>query len=242
MQDPVLILGASGVIGAAIARRLCDDGPVILHGHEGTGRLESLAGEIDGAATVSADLCDPDQVSAMFERLAAEHEALRGIVFAVARPFPHKLTHKTDWSVFETQIDTQFKALHLSLSAALPLLEAHDGTARALVLSTEYVLGPPPVKIAPYVAAKAALTTYARVLAQEWLGRGVRVHILAPGMVESALTAELPDMYLQQVAKTMPEKRLTSAEDVAATAAFLMSEAGDVMYGTVVLASRAQRR
>ena len=92
------------------------------------------------------------------------------------------------------------------------------------------------------MAAKAALTAYARVLAQEWLGRGVRVHILAPGMVKSAMTAELPDMYLEQVAEAMPEKRLTSAEDVAGTAAFLMSEAGDVLYGTVVLVSRAQRR
>jgi len=242
MQNPVLILGASGVIGAAITRRLCGDGPVVLHGHEGTSRLESLAGEIDGAATVNADLCDPGQVSAMFERLAADHGALRGVVFAVASPFPHKLTHKTDWSVFEAQLDTQLKALHLSLSAALSLLEANEGTARALVLSTEYVLGAPPVKIAPYVAAKAALTAYVRILAQEWMDRGVRVHILAPGMVESALTAELPEMYLQQVAEAMPEKRLTSAEDVAAVAAFLMSEAGDALYGTVVPVSRAQRR
>jgi 3-oxoacyl-[acyl-carrier protein] reductase len=178
----------------------------------------------------------------MFERLAADHGALRGVVFAVASPFPHKLTHKTDWSVFKAQLDTQLKALHLSLSAALSLLEAHEGTARALVLSTEYVLGAPPVKIAPYVAAKAALTAYVRILAQEWIDRGVRVHILAPGMVESALTAELPEMYLQQVAEAMPEKRLTSAEDVAAAAAFLMSEAGDALYGTVVPVSRAQRR
>lgn len=242
MQSPVLILGASGVIGAAIARRLSGDGPMILHGHKGTDRLQSLAKEIDGAATVNADLCDPAQVSDMFGKLSKDHGALRGVVFAVASPFPHKLTHKTDWSVFETQIETQLKALHLSLSAALPLLEAHEGTARALVLSTEYVLGAPPVKIAPYVAAKAALTAYARVLAQEWLGRGLRVHILAPGMVESALTAELPEMYLEQVAEAMPEKRLTSAEDVAAAAVFLMSEAGDAMYGTVVPVSRAQRR
>ncbi len=246
MQNPVLILGASGVIGAAIARRLGDDGPVILHGHEGTDRLQSLAREIDrdmdGAATVCADLCNPGQVTDMFGKLSEDHDALRGVVFAVASPFPHKLTHKTDWSVFEAQIETQLKALHLSLSAALPLLEAHEGTARALVLSTEYVLGAPPVKIAPYVAAKAALTAYTRVLAQEWLNRGVRVHILAPGMVESALTAELPEMYLQQVAEAMPEKCLTSTEDVAAAAAFLMSEAGDAMYGTVVPVSRAQRR
>ena len=242
MQNPVLILGASGVIGAAIARRLSGEGPVILHGHEGAERLEILAGEIEGAATVRADLCDPGQVSTMFEKLSKNHGSLRGVVFAVASPFPHKLTHKTDWSVFETQIQTQLKALHLSLSAALPLLESHEGTARVLVLSTEYVLGAPPVKIAPYVAAKAALTAYTRVLAQEWLDRGVRVHILAPGMTKSALTAELPDMYLEQVAEAMPEKRLTSAEDVAGTAAFLMSEAGDVLYGTVVPVSRAQRK
>lgn len=139
-------------------------------------------------------------------------------------------------------MDGQLKALHLSLAAALPLLRGRDGGARVVVLSTEFVLGNPPAKIAPYMAAKAAMTAYARVVAQEWLNFGVRVQVLAPGMVPSALTADMPQEYLDQVAAGMPEKRLTAAEDVAAIAQFLLTPAADPLYGTIIPASRAARR
>jgi 3-oxoacyl-[acyl-carrier protein] reductase len=152
------------------------------------------------------------------------------------------LAHRTDWSVFQEQFDTQLKFLHETIRATKPLMETAESGARVIVLSTEFVLGAPPQKIAPYVAAKAALTTYARVAAQELIKQGIRVHILAPGMVESALTADMPAEYLAEVAAAMPEKRLTSAMDVADVAQFLFTPAADSMYGTVIPVSRADRR
>jgi len=246
MQNPVLILGASGVIGAAIARSLSENTPVLLHGLGPSERLETLAAELKPGPceveTETADLCDQADTEALFSRILENHGKLGGLVFAIARPFPHKLTHRTDWAVFQEQIDSQLKALHLSLTCALPLLEKQKAETRVIVMSTEYVLGPPPVKIAPYVAAKAALTAYARTIAQEWIERGVRVHILAPGMVLSRLTDDLPEMYIEKITDELPEKRLTTAEDVAAVAKFLMSAEADTLYGTVVPVSRAQRR
>lgn len=245
MQAPVLILGASGVLGGAIATRLFHDGrQVILHGNSGLEKLRGVAEACDGALALTADLTDEDSVAALFGEVSKTHDSLNGIVFAVAVPFPHKLTHRTPWSVFQNQIDTQLKAAHLSLTAAMPLLKARgpEQTGRALVISTEYAMGMPPIKIAPYVAAKAALTAYAKVIAQEWIAHNLRVHIMAPGMVVSNLTADLPDMYLDQVAEAMPEKCLTSADDVADVAAFLMTSAADSLYGTVVPVTRAERR
>lgn len=238
MQDPVLILGATGTLGGAIARRLAADGtPLAVHGRRADERLDALAADT-GARAVVADLTDETAVTALF----AGFQRLSGVVFAVGAPFPHKLAHRTGWDVFQGQVDGQLKALHLSLSAALPLLRGRDGGARVVVLSTEFVLGNPPAKIAPYMAAKAAMTAYARVVAQEWLGFGVRVHVLAPGMVPSALTADMPQEYLDQVAAGMPEKRLTAAEDVAGIAQVLLSPAADPLYGTIIPASRAARR
>ncbi len=245
MQAPVLILGASGVLGGAIAGRLFQDGnQVILHGNKGLEKLQGVAEGCGQAMTVTADLTDEESVAAMFKEIAEIHHGLNGIVFAVAVPFPHKLTHRTPWSVFQNQIDSQLKAAHLSLTATMPLLKAcgPEQTGRALVISTEYAMGMPPIKIAPYVAAKAALTAYAKVIAQEWIAHNLRVHILAPGMVISNLTADLPEMYLDQVAEAMPEKRLTSVDDVADVAAFLMTAAADSLYGTVVPVTRAERR
>jgi 3-oxoacyl-[acyl-carrier protein] reductase len=235
MQDPVLILGAAGTLGSAIARALAGSAPLAVHGRKLDARLEALAAET-GATAVSADLADEPRVAGLF----AQFPRLSGLVFAVGSPFPHKLAHRTGWEVFQAQMDGQLKALHLCMSSALPALKAAGG--RVLVLSTEFVLGMPPAKIAPYMAAKAAMTAYAQVVAQEWLPQGVRVHILAPGMVPSQLTADMPQEYLDQVAAGMPEKKLTSAEDVAGIARFLMSPAADPLYGTIIPASRAARR
>lgn len=237
MQDPLLILGATGTLGGAIARQLAGSVPLAVHGRRADDRLNALAAET-GARAVIADLTDEAAVTALF----AGFERLSGLVFAVGSPFPHKLAHRTGWDVFQQQLDGQLKALHLSLAAALPLLRGRAGGARVVVLSTEFVLGNPPAKIAPYMAAKAAMTAYARVVAQEWLAFGVRVQVLAPGMVPSALTADMPQEYLDQVAAGMPEKRLTAAEDVAGIAQFLLSPAADPLYGTIVPASRAARR
>ena len=167
---------------------------------------------------------------------------LSGIVFSAARPFPHKMAWNTDWSVYQDQMDSQLKALHLTVTALKPILKGREDGARIIVLSTEYVLGAPPTKIAPYIAAKAALTAYCRVLAQEVLKAGIRIHIAAPGMVRSALTADLPDAYLDDVAAAMPEGKLTDAQDVADLCVHLMSPAADPLYGTVLPVSRAQRR
>ena len=237
MPPVALILGATGAIGSAIARRLSARASVILHCSAPSDRLEKLARETNGAVR-NADLTDEAATKALFVGL----DGLDILVFAVGRPFPHKLAHRTGWDVFQDQLDSQIKALHLALSSAFPLLKGRENGARVLVISTEFVLGLPPVKIAPYMAAKSAMTSYARVIAQEWLGHGIRVQIIAPGIVRSALTADMPDEYLTQIAETMPEKRLTSAEDVADLADFLLSPAADSLYGTIVPASRAVRR
>ena len=85
-------------------------------------------------------------------------------------------------------------------------------------------MGLPPIKIAPYVIAKSALTTYARILSQELLPKNIRVHIMAPGLIQSKLTMDLPKKYLEILKAEMPEKTFTSMRDIADIAALLMSD------------------
>ena len=156
-------------------------------------------------------------------------------------PFKNRLTHRTGWEAFEEQMQSQVKALHLIATAAFPLLSANEGTSRFIIIGSEFTLGAPPVKTAPYSAAKSAMTAYAQIIAQEWLKHAIRVHILAPGLVRTELVADMPDAFLDQLAETMPEKMLTSAEDVAALAAFCMTDAADALYGAPLRVSRGAR-
>ena len=241
MQSPVLVLGAGGAIGAAVARRLVRERAVVVHARAAGGALDAWAAEA-GAKTSFADLCVAGEVEAMFESLARSHNSLSGLVYAAGRPFSNRLSHRTEWRAFADQLDIELQALHRVFGLALPLLRAESGGSRAVVVSSEYVLGAPPPKAAPYVAAKYAMTGYARVVAQEWLPLGVRVHLVAPGLIRSGMTAGLPDAYLEQVEAAMPERRLTGATDVADVVAMLLTPAGDTLYGTVIPVTRAARR
>jgi 3-oxoacyl-[acyl-carrier protein] reductase len=243
MPDPILILGATGGLGSALARCLKVDGvPLLLHGRR-TAQLQSLAAEIgEPTRTFAADLTSPDEVSTLFRQIEERHPRLDGILFSVATRFPQRLTHRTPWALFEEQINGQLKALHLVASEAFRLIADGPQPSRFIVMSTEFVLGTPPIKIAPYVAAKSAMTAYAQIIAQEWLSRNVRVHIVAPGMVKTDLLGDMPEAYLEQVAAQMPEKRLTTAEDVATFVRFLFTSAADPLYGLPLQISRAARR
>jgi NAD(P)-dependent dehydrogenase (short-subunit alcohol dehydrogenase family) len=245
VQDPVLILGATGSIGGAIAKRLATTGPVILHGRNQK-KLNLLKSDLSNSKhqidSHLADLRRSDEVQSLFNKIAMQHKKLSGIVFSVAQPFSNKLTHNVPWKDFSEQIDSQLKSLHFVVQNALPLLKERNGGARVVILSTEFLIGAPPIKTAPYVSAKAALTAYSRVLSQEWLKHDIRVHILAPGMVKSSLIADMPDRYLEQLVEGMPEKQLTTADDVADISEFLMTPKADTLYGTIIHTSRAVRR
>ena len=241
MQDPVLIIGASGTIGSAIAQRLNKSGQsLILHGRQNGQALEDLSRSLS-APRFAADLSQENDVRKFTDAVIQKHPKLSGVIFCAARPFPRKLALKTEWAVFQDQIDTQIKALHMTLQALKPTLENRPDGGRVVVLSTEAVLGAPPQKMASYIAAKAALTAYCRVIAQDLLRAEIRVHILAPGMVRSALTSDMPEQYLEMVEAEMPEAKMTTAQDVAGICAMLMSDTGDTLYGTVVPVSRATR-
>jgi NAD(P)-dependent dehydrogenase (short-subunit alcohol dehydrogenase family) len=242
VPDPVLILGASGGIGRAIASRLSRARySLILHGRDTT-RLAALSADLGGTCFVeAADLSDEVEAAALFERVREAHGRLGGMVFSIATPFANKLAHRTAWSIFDRQISTQLKALHLSAAAAYPLLSEGNGTRRVVLVSSEFAVATPPIKTAPYAAAKAAMTAYGQVIAQEWLGKGIRVHIVAPGMVKTPLIAHIPDEFLDQVADSMPEGRLTTVEDIAGVVEFLMSDAADTLYGSPIRVSRGER-
>jgi 3-oxoacyl-[acyl-carrier protein] reductase len=241
MQSPVLILGAGGAIGGAIARRLAPERLIVAHARAPGGALDAWAGAAKVEA-VHADLASAPAVEALFAGLARRHPALSGLVHAAGRPFANRLAHRTGWDAFREQIEIELESLHRILVLALPLLRAEEGGARVVLVGSEFTLGAPPPKAAPYIAAKYAMTGYARVLAQEWLAYGVRVHIVAPGMLRSGMTVGMPDDYLSGVEAQMPEKRLTSADDVAQVAAMLLTPSGDTLYGTVVPVTRAARR
>lgn len=244
MSQPVIVFGATGGFGSAIAQNLAHSGrPLILVGRDQT-RLRALGEEtgVVGEDLISLDVTDTAAVETALQALGERHPKLSGAVVSVASRFQNKLAHRQPWSAFSEQIDLHVKALHAVMVGLRPMLTGQAQGARVVLLSTEYVLGAPPIKTAPYVTAKAAMTAYAQVMAQEWLRDAVRIHILAPGMARTDLVGDIPELFLEQIEAAMPEKMLTRTEDVANMAAFCLTPQADTLYGEPIRVSRANRR
>lgn len=85
-----------------------------------------------------------------------------------------------------------------------------------------------------YTAAKAGLVGFSKSLAQEMASRGITVNVVAPGFIDTDMTAGLPDLVKDEIMKRIPMKRLGKAEDIAAAVVFLASDAANYITGETI--------
>ncbi|MBL4919034.1 SDR family NAD(P)-dependent oxidoreductase [Szabonella alba] len=227
----VLIWGATGGIGGAIARGLQAAGvPLHLTGRDAT-RLAALAEEL-GASHTAADVLDPDSFAKVS---AAAGSALVGLVYAVGsitlRPLP-RLTPED----FHRDFRLNAEGAALAVQAALPALKAGaaDRTSSVVLFSSVAVTQGFGAH-ASVSMAKGAVEGLTRALAAE-LSPHVRVNAVAPSLTDTPLAAGLTanDKVAGAIAQLHPLPRLGRATDSAALAAFLLSEQADWITGQVI--------
>ena len=193
MPDPtdvsspvVLLLGASGGIGSALARRLAARGARLVLAARDADRLAALADETGGVA-VALDAADPDAVKAAAERAVAEFGRLDGAANLVGSILL-KPAHLTSPDEFEATI-------RLNLTTAFNLVRAATkamyGTGGAVVLMSSAAAGIGMANHEAIAAAKAGVEGLARSAAATYAPRGIRVNAVAPGLVRTPLAARL---------------------------------------------------
>ena len=138
-----------------------------------------------------------------------------------------------DWDAFQRQIDIHLKGAFNCAKCALPkMVEAKFGSM--VFIGTVYTEGVPPVQQARYVVAKAALTSLARCLAAEYGPMNIRVNVVAPGMTQTGMIADLPDKVKMLTKMQTPLRRLAEPEDIAHTIAFLLNPASRHITGQTI--------
>ncbi|WP_336027834.1 SDR family NAD(P)-dependent oxidoreductase [Geodermatophilus sp. FMUSA9-8] len=188
----VLVAGATGVLGGALARALADAGArVALAGRDG-GRLEALAAELGGAPASAVDAVDVDAVRTAVDAAAGSLGGLDAVVVAwgVVAFGP---AADADDAVTEELFAVNALAPMSLVRAALP----HLADGGAVVLLSAVVADAPTLGMAEYSASKAALSAWASVLRRELRGRSVAVLDVRPphvdtGLVDRALAGTPP--------------------------------------------------
>jgi 3-oxoacyl-[acyl-carrier protein] reductase len=227
-----LVTGASGGIGAAIARTLHAQGAAVVLSGTRRDALDSLAVELGKRAFVCpADLGDPAQAEALVEAAESAAGALAILVnnAGMTRDGLALRMGDADWqAVLEVDLAAPFR---LARAALRGMLRRRAGR----IINIASIVGVTGnAGQANYAAAKAGLIGLTKALAHEVASRGITVNAVAPGFVDTAMTNRLSEQQRARLTESIPLGRIGKAEDVAAAVAYLASdEAGWVTGATL---------
>jgi 3-oxoacyl-[acyl-carrier protein] reductase len=228
-----LITGASGALGAAMARRLAREGAhLLLHANSRLEAVQSLAEEIraagGGAHALAFDVTDAPAAQAACDRLLAEGPVQVIINNAGIHDdavFPGMRAEQ--WHrVIDVSLDGFFNVTRALL---LPMLRTRWG--RVINISSVAAIMGNRGQV-NYAAAKGALNSATKALSLEVAGRGVTVNAIAPGIIESPMAGAVFDA--KAVAALVPAGRAGKPEEVAALAAFLAGPEAGYITGQII--------
>ena len=227
-----LVTGASGGIGAAIARALHGQGAAVALSGTRTGPLESLAAELGERAHVCpADLRDPAAADALIAAAEAAAGPLHVLVnnAGMTKDGLAMRMKDEDWAaVLDVDLAAPFR---LARAALRGMLRRRAGR----IIGIGSVVGATGnAGQANYAAAKAGLVGMSKALAQEVGSRGITVNVVAPGFVETAMTDALPAEQRAKLVSAIPLGRMGQPGDVAAAVVWLASDEAGWVTGTTV--------
>jgi 3-oxoacyl-[acyl-carrier protein] reductase len=227
-----LVTGGSGGIGAAVCRALAADGFSVLVGYGSSpDAARAVAAACDGKAeAVAVDVTDAASVAAAVDR-AGDLGTLHVLVNNAGVTHDDLLLRLDDDALHRT-LDVNLAGAFRTARAALrPMLRARGG--RIVNISSVVGLTGNAGQTA-YAASKAGLVGLTKSLAREVARKGITVNVVAPGYVETAMTAALPDEARTHLRDLAPIGRAVAADEVAAAVRFLVSPAAGAITGAVV--------
>ena len=242
LSDTVaLVTGSSRGAGAAIARALAHHGAAVCVNYvQSKDKADAVVAEIEAAGgrafAHGADVTDPDAVRAMVEATVkrfgridvAVNNALPKYSFDPSAPYVSVET--VEWSHFQTQIEGAVRGALNVVQACLPHFKS-QGSGSVVNISTNLVYNPV-VPYHDYTAAKAGLVGLTRTLAQELGPHGVRVNLVAGGLLQTTdASAATSEEVFEIIAQNTPLRRAITPEEFAEAAVFFASPLSRVVTG-----------
>ena len=242
MRRTILITGAGRGIGAATALRCAREGyGLALNFHRDAAAVEQVARQVRDlggqALVLQADVADPAQVLAMFQRLDREAGPLWGLVNNAGVVAPRARLDEMEPARWQRLFAVNVMgSLLCAREAVRRMSRMHGGAGGAIVnLSSRAALLGSPGLYVDYAASKAAIEAFTVGLAREVAAEGVRVNGVRPGIIETDIHADSGmSEELAAAAAGIPMQRLGRADEVAEAIAWLLSEAASYTTGTML--------
>ncbi|HEY2223552.1 3-oxoacyl-[acyl-carrier-protein] reductase [Actinomycetospora sp.] len=224
MSRVVLVTGGNRGIGLAIAQELAKAGNTVVVTHRSGEPPEGLHG-------VQCDVTDSAAVDAAFSQVESEHGPVE-VVVANAGVTQDGLLMRMPEDAFTDVLDANLTgAFRVTQRATRGMMKSRFG--RLIYISSVVGLMGAPGQ-ANYAASKAGLIGLARSVARELGGRGVTANVVAPGYVDTDMTADLTDKRREEMLGAIPVGRTAKPEEIAKAVAFLASDDAAYITGAVL--------
>ncbi len=224
MTRSVLVTGGNRGIGRAIAQAFADQGDKVA--------ITYRSGEPpEGFLAVRCDITDPADVDRAFSEVEAEHGPVEVLVAnaGITKDTLLLRMSEEDWSdVLETNLTGTFR---VAKRAAKGMLRLRRG--RIILISSVVGLLGSPGQV-NYAASKSGLVGMARSMARELGSRGITTNVVAPGFIETDMTAVLPEETKAKYVEQIPLSRYGAVGEVANAVTWLASDGAGYVTGAVI--------
>jgi len=230
-----LVAGGSRGIGAATSRLLASRGMrVVVNYRSSDADAAAVVAAIHAAGgesmAVRADVSKPDEVDRLMETVAAQWGTVDVMVNTALIPYAIKPFRELSWAEFGGKLQDEMLAAFTLTRAVTPGM-IDKGYGRIVHLGTNLARNPREGMIA-LGASKAAVTAFARYVAQELGPHGITVNVVSPGMVGTQISTTVPEAVRDRIIAATPLGRIAQPEDVARVIAFYADDASGFMTGT----------
>ena len=228
-----LITGATGGIGSAIARALHSQGAEVILSGTRQGSLDELAHELsDRAHPIAADLSDKSSIDSLIKQISDISTDGVDIVINNAGIVRDNLLVRMKDEEWNQVLDINlFAGYKLTQGLMRGMMKRRWG--RIIGISSVVGTTGNPAQ-ANYAAAKAGMIGFSKALAQEVATRGITVNVIAPGMIQTAMTDDLNEDQSARLLSTIPLGRLGSPEEIAASVIYLASDEAAYVTGVTL--------
>ena len=232
-QRIALVTGASRGIGQAIAKRLANEGYLVIGtatSEKGAAAVNDYLQELGGAGRV-LNVQDTEQINQLFDSIEKEFGNVQVLVNN-AGITQDGLLMRMDDNAWERVLDVNLTSVFRTSKRAMKdMMKARQGR---IINITSVVAAMGNAGQTNYTASKAGIEGFTRSLAREIGSRQITVNCVAPGFIDTDMTKDLDEALIQSMLNTVPLARLGKPEDIAAAVNFLASEEAGYITGTVL--------